>query len=70
MGYHIGVPIGVSLKKHRPEQITVKELKTDILRRSGKKLPKCTKNYEFRGIKANFAEENIEIFVSWSMFYF
>ena len=32
MGYPIGVPIGVPLKELRPEQITVKELNTDIRR--------------------------------------
>ena len=30
--YPIGVPIGAPLKKYRPEQITVKELKADIRR--------------------------------------
>ena len=56
MGYPIGVPISAPLKEHRPEQISVKELNTDIRRGSAKKLPKCAKNYEFRGMKANFAE--------------
>ena len=30
LGYSIGVPVGVPLKKYRPEQITVKKLKADI----------------------------------------
>ena len=30
MGYPIGVSTGVPLKKYRPEQITVKELKANI----------------------------------------
>ena len=70
MGYPIDVPIGVPLKKYRPEQITVKELKADIRRGSEKKLPKYTKNYESRRMKANFTEENIVIFLSWSILYF
>ena len=66
MGYPIVVPISVSLKKYRPEQITVKELKADIHCWSGMKLPKCTKNYKFWSMKANFAVENILIFLSIS----
>ena len=70
MGYSIGVSTGVPLKKYRPEQITVKELKANICCWSGKKLPKCTKNYEFWSMKANFAVEDVVIFLSLSMFYF
>ena len=64
MGYPIGVPIGVPLRKCRPEQVTVIELKADIHRWSGNKLPRYTKNYKSRRMKANFVEENIVIFLS------
>ena len=55
-------------KKYRPEQITVNELKADIRRWGGKKLPKFTKNYEFRSMQANFAEENDSSFLEHALF--
>ena len=70
MGYPIAVPIVMPLKRRRPKQITVNKLKANIRRWIGKKLPKCTKKYEFRSMKANFAVEDIVIFLSQSMFYF
>ena len=71
-GLLIGVPIGVPLKKYRPEQITVKELKSNIRVWKKKKLLQINvpKNCELRRMKANFLEEHFVIFVSWSMLYF
>ena len=47
-----------------------KIIKADIHCWSGKKLLRCTKNYESWRMKANFAEENIAIFLSWTMLCF
>ena len=56
LGYHIGVPTGVPLKKYRPGNITVKELKSKIRGWKKKKLSQVNvrKNCELRRIKANF----------------
>ena len=56
MGYPIGVPIVSPLKKYRPEQMTVKDLKSKIRGWKKKKLLQINvpKTCELRRMKANF----------------
>ena len=72
MGCPIGVPTGVPLKKYRPKQMTVKDLKSKIRGWKKKKLSQISvpKSCERWQMKANFLEENFMIFVSGNMLYF
>ena len=58
MGYLISVPIDVPLKKIGKNYRKIIKEQDLQLKRKGTMANQCTKNYEFRRMKANFVEEN------------